>query len=82
MTYTWLTVDCDDIRHIPKHHGHPTRTKSPIQSNSFISRFHTGMEGFETWLSSHDKPVTLFVIADSLESQEFRDWLSDLQKFH
>ena len=80
MTYTWLTVDCDDIRHIPKHHGHPTRTKSPIQSNCLSADFKQGMQGFETWLSSHDKPVTLFVIADSLESQEFRDWLSDLIK--
>tara|TARA_Y100000589_G_scaffold270548_1_gene262859 strand:- start:14348 stop:15025 length:678 start_codon:yes stop_codon:yes gene_type:complete len=36
------------------------------------------MQGFETWLSTHNKPVTLFVIADSLEDAEFNQWLQAL----
>ena len=76
MSLTWLTIDCDDIRHIPKHHGHPTRTKSPIASDELSPAFRLGMKGFEEWLETHDKPVTLFVIADSLEDEEFSAWLT------
>ena len=75
MTQTWLTVDCDDFRHIPKHYGHPTRSKSPILSQELSPEFKLGMRGFEHWLSTHQNPVTLFVIADSLENQEFCLWL-------
>lgn len=78
MTVTWLTVDCDDIRHIPKHQGHPTRSKTPIASNDLSAKFRAGLSGFQTWLASHDKPVTLFVIADLLENREFCDWLNDM----
>lgn len=78
MNRTWLTIDCDDIRHIPKHHGHPTRTKSPIASKELSDEFKLGMQGFAAWLASHNKPVTLFVIADSLADDEFRSWLADL----
>ena len=53
MSLTWLTIDCDDIRHIPKHHGHPTRTKSPIASSELSPAFKSGMKGFEEWLESH-----------------------------
>ena len=76
MSLTWLTIDCDDFRHIPKHHGHPTRTKSPISSNELSPAFRSGMKGFVEWLENHDKPVTLFVIADSLEDEEFSAWLA------
>ena len=78
MTKTWLTVDCDDLRHIPKHYGHPTRSKQPISSTKLSPAFKLGMQGFETWLSTHNKPVTLFVIADSLEDAEFNQWLQAL----
>jgi len=76
LSLTWLTIDCDDFRHIPKHHGHPTRTKSPISSNELSPAFRSGMKGFVEWLENHDKPVTLFVIADSLEDEEFSAWLA------
>ena len=78
MTQTWLTVDCDDFRHIPKHYGHPTRSKSPILSQELSPEFKVGMRGFEHWLSTHENPVTLFVIADSLENQEFCLWLKGI----
>ena len=28
---TWLTVDTDDVRHLPKHQGHPTRALYPLK---------------------------------------------------
>ena len=78
MTQTWLTVDCDDFRHIPKHQGHPTRSKTPIKSSELSDEFRLGMQGFDKWLTSHENPVTLFVIADSLNEPEFSSWLSNL----
>ncbi|HII36871.1 MAG TPA: polysaccharide deacetylase family protein [Candidatus Poseidoniaceae archaeon] len=78
MTQTWLTVDCDDFRHIPKHYGHPTRSKKPILSYDLSPEFKLGMQGFQNWLSTHENPVTLFVIADSLENSEFGAWLNNL----
>ena len=75
MTKTWLTVDCDDFRHIPKHQGHPTRSKKQIDSNQLSEQLAAGIVGFEKWFSSHKSPVTLFVIADSLQNEEFRHWL-------
>lgn len=72
---TWLTVDCDDLRHIPRHHGHPTRTKVPINSKVLSEDFQAGMKGFESWMKSHNHPVTLFVIADLLDSNIFKVWL-------
>jgi hypothetical protein len=70
-----LTVDCDDFRHIPKHQGHPTRSKKQIDSNQLSEQLAAGIVGFEKWFSSHKSPVTLFVIADSLQNEEFRHWL-------
>tara|TARA_B100001248_G_scaffold233304_1_gene194741 strand:- start:20 stop:823 length:804 start_codon:yes stop_codon:yes gene_type:complete len=78
LTQTWLTVDCDDFRHIPKHYGHPTRSKSPLDSNELSPEFKLGMRSFKNWLANHDKPVTLFVIADALQNPEFCHWLSNL----
>ena len=78
MTKTWLTVDCDDFRHIPKHQGHPTRSKKQIDSNQLSEQFAAGIVGFEKWFDSHNSPITLFVIADSLQNEEFRNWLVKL----
>ena len=75
LDHTWLTVDCDDIRHIPKNQGHPTRSKKKINSYQLSSQFSKGLIGFEKWFSSHKSPVTLFIIADSLENKDFREWL-------
>jgi len=82
LTKTWLTVDCDDFRHIPKHQGHPTRSKKPIDSNQLSEQFAAGIVGFEKWFDSHKSPVTLFVIADSLQNEEFRQWLVNLISSH
>ena len=78
MTKTWLTVDCDDFRHIPKHQGHPTRSKKQIASNQESEQFAAGIVGFEKRFDTHNSPITLFVIADSLQNEEFRNWLVKL----
>ena len=65
-----MTVDCDDFRHIPKYQGHPTRSKKQIVSTQLSEQFAAGIIGFEKWFDSHNSPVTLFVIADSLQDEE------------
>ena len=78
MTKTWLTVDCDDIRHIPKHQGHPTRSKIPLKEKALSPKFKIGMEEFKNWLRTHSHPVTLFVIADAFQHEPFGSWVTDL----
>ena len=62
----WLTVDSDDLRHLPKFQGHPRRSK-PIAQERISSIFQLGMQRFSEWLDTHNFPVTMFVIADQLE---------------
>lgn len=78
LRHTWLTIDCDDIRHVPKNQGHPSRS-NPNTTNSreeLSSQFRRGMIGFEKWMETHQSPVTLFIIADMFESEEFSEWVS------
>jgi hypothetical protein len=75
-----LTIDCDDIRHVPKNQGHPTRSKSRnlIPSEELSRQFIAGMNGFECWMDKHGFPITLFVIADMFESKPFSKWLGKI----
>ena len=77
---TWLTVDCDDFRHVPGQQGHPTRSKKNLEISTaeLSQQFIAGMEGFGNWMKSHNHPVTLFVIADLFDSPHFTNWLSEL----
>jgi len=77
---TWLTIDCDDFRHVPANQGHPTRSKGNLSNapNVLSEQFIAGMEGFEIWMNSHNHPVTLFIIADLFESSHFSDWVSSI----
>jgi hypothetical protein len=86
---TWLTVDFDDERHVPRFSGHPTRSKheqahiEEAELNKQLSEpFKTGMMGFEEWLGTNSHPVTLFVIADLFMSEEFNQWFSHLLKIY
>ena len=65
---TWLTVDSDDLRHLPVYQGHPTRSKQQYEGEHGILslRFRQGWSGFLAWMESHDACVTLFVISDLL----------------
>lgn len=85
MKATWLTVDFDDERHVPRFSGHPTRSRhaqayiEEAGLNKQLSEpFKAGMKGFEEWLGTNSHPVTLFVIADLFLSEEFSQWFSHL----
>ncbi|MDC0056449.1 polysaccharide deacetylase family protein [Deltaproteobacteria bacterium] len=77
----WLTVDSDDIRHIPRHQGHPKRSKKklaePYQVSEPSPDLLLGMKGFSKWIDDGGS-ATLFVIAEQLESLEFSKWLEEL----
>ena len=74
MQRTWLTVDFDDLRHIPSAQGHPKRSKHPASNTDLSDAYTRAMIAFESWLASTTHPVTLFVIADLFESDGFGDW--------
>ena len=74
MKRTWLTVDFDDLRHVPSAQGHPTRSKDSPEDKVLSERYKVALKGFESWLASATHPVTLFVIADLFESDEFGEW--------
>lgn len=76
MERTWLTVDFDDIRHVPTAQGHPTRSTKPVEHQGLSQAYKTGLEQFEAWLKSNHHPVTLFVIGDLLANEAFQHWLN------
>ena len=85
MSFTWLTVDLDDKRHVPRYSGHPTRSRHSQaaiektgQDRKLSDQFRQGMRGFERWLRSHTHPVTMFVIADLFNSEDFSKWFQHL----
>ena len=81
---TWMTVDTDDLRHLPKHQGHPTRSTQPFTepSDELSLDFQQGWAGFVDWMASHQGLVTLFVITDLLENPMFASALQQaLQAF-
>lgn len=85
MNATWLTVDFDDVRHIPSFYGHPTRSKHTYDSitgsglqETLSEKFVQGMRGFSAWLETNAHPVTVFVIGDLFLSQQFEQWFSEL----
>ncbi len=81
---TWMTLDTDDLRHLPTHQGHPTRSKTPFEGsqNQLSKPFIDGWNRFLEWMESHDGFVTLFVISDLLEEDEFPTLLAGaLERF-
>lgn len=76
---TWMTVDADDLRHLPKHQGHPTRSTTDYTGTSEKASpsFRLGWSGFLRWMGTHDGIVTLFVITDALEDTTFCDMLAE-----
>lgn len=77
---TWLTIDCDDIRHVPINQGHPTRSNSKTEGRKeqLSQQFRSGMLGFDKWMDAHQSPITLFVIADMFESKIFSEWIDSI----
>ena len=65
MNATWLTVDFDDLRHVPSFVGHPTRSKHTFDEvakaglqETLSEQFVQGMHGFTSWLETNTYPVT------------------------
>jgi peptidoglycan/xylan/chitin deacetylase (PgdA/CDA1 family) len=82
--FTWFTLDTDDVRHLPKHQGHPTRSTQPFEGNpeELSAMFQTGWRAWLNWMETHDGAVTLFVISDLLETNAFPTMLSEaLERF-
>jgi len=77
----WLTVDSDDLRHLPKHQGHPNRSKQPYPERVSL-RMKKAMKSFRQWLDMARVPLTIFVIADQVADEEFNIWLSELIDEH
>lgn len=77
----WVTVDSDDFRHLPKYQGHPVRSRLELpQRYASIEpslELKSGMEGFSKWIDEGGH-ATLFIIADQLDSVEFKEWLQKL----
>ena len=82
MTELWLTVDSDDLRHLPQNQGHPTRSRSlsPTKTTPPSPRLRKGMIGFSHWHleKPSERAATIFVIADQLKDEEFQQWLTNL----
>ena len=76
---TWFTVDSDDVRHLPKHQGHPTRSKTAYEGSALepSEAFVQGWKGLMAWMDTHEAAVTVFVITDLLESVVFPGMLRD-----
>lgn len=81
MKPVWLTVDSDDIRHIPKSQGHPTRSKG-VPHGGTSQKMQHAMSHFREWLDRTQVSLTIFVIADQLDDPQFSDWLRDLLDNH
>ena len=75
---TWLTIDTDDLRHVPSNQGHPTRSNPDNKLPDISEQFRAGIEGLRKWLGNHELPVTLFVIADQCDSEEFVQMIAGL----
>jgi len=77
----WLTIDSDDFRHLPRHQGHPTRSRHSLPADCTgkdpSPELKIGMEGFSKWFSE-GREATLFIIADQLDSEYFRNWLQPM----
>ena len=81
---TWMTVDTDDLRHLPAHQGHPTRSKAPFEGplDRLSKPFTDGWNRFLDWMEGQEGAVTLFVISDLLERDEFSTLLAEaLERF-
>ena len=75
---TWCTVDTDDLRHVPSHQGHPTRSKEEEALPDYSQRLQEGFRGFKQWMESNEVAVTVFVIADQCANSEFVSTVQDL----
>ena len=77
----WLTIDSDDIFHHPKFQGHPTRSNKKDVKNSISEKMRLSFERFNKWHEENiDLPVTIFLIGEQLECEDFKLLLKKLIK--
>ncbi|MDP6869840.1 MAG: polysaccharide deacetylase family protein [Candidatus Poseidoniaceae archaeon] len=81
MKPVWLTVDSDDLRHVPSSQGHPTRSSGKFEEGTSQLMLQA-MNSFRSWLDRTQVTLTIFVIADQLEDEVFSEWLRNLLKEH
>lgn len=75
----WLTMDTDDVFHHPKFQGHPTRSKKKTEEKSISNLMRTSIHQFEKWHNNNiNSPITIFIIAEQLECEEFKLLLEKL----
>ncbi|MAM35891.1 MAG: hypothetical protein CL988_01850 [Euryarchaeota archaeon] len=82
-------MDFDDHRHVPSFSGHPSRSKHTSEQvmemglkNNLSEQFQLGLDAFEKWMSTHSHPITLFIIADLFESENFEKWFESFLAKH
>ena len=71
----WLSVDTDDLIHLPSNRGHPHRSSEPMpswhtQGYRATSRLLKATDRFIEW-AKEGPPVTVFLIAEQLDCPEF-----------
>lgn len=71
----WLSVDTDDLIHLPSNRGHPHRSSEPMpswhtQDYRATSRLLEATDRFIEW-AKEGPPVTVFLIAEQLDCPEF-----------
>ena len=71
----WLSVDSDDLIHLPSHRGHPHRSSNPMptwktEGYAASRELLDATDAFIKWIK--DGPdVTIFLIAEQLDCLEF-----------
>ncbi len=79
----WLSLDSDDLLHLPKNRGHPTRSETPMphwrcKPEKSSDRLLAGFDLLSNWLDESGCAVTIFCIAEQLDCREFVTALSRL----
>ena len=74
----WLSLDTDDEPHHPKVSGHRTRSSSErVEPYVMTPRLAEAWKGYFAWRKGSGKtlPVTLFVVAEQLDDNQFSSFL-------
>ncbi|MDP6906730.1 MAG: polysaccharide deacetylase family protein [Candidatus Thalassarchaeaceae archaeon] len=84
MNY-WLSVDTDDICHLPSNRGHPTRSSNPMEfwktdGYQASKQLLKCTDSFMNW-ASNGPDVTIFLIAEQLDCPAFYSKMKSLLDF-
>ncbi|MEE3083330.1 MAG: hypothetical protein VX320_04490 [Candidatus Thermoplasmatota archaeon] len=81
----WLSVDTDDLVHLPSQRGHPHRSSKPMphwrtEGYRASQRLLDATDRFVEW-AREGPPVTVFLIAEQLDCLEFTKRMDTLLTF-